>query len=75
MSTKSTILLTVRNEHWYLEGNAIYSEDAKTREAIVLEFDKIHKVETDEDGTRIIIEDDTELFNEILGKFGRKFGG
>jgi len=70
MSTKSTILLTVRNEHWYREGNAAYFEETKTQKAIVLEFDKIHRVKTDDEGTRIIIEENTELYDEIIKEFG-----
>jgi len=70
MSTRSTIILTAQNEHWYRDCNSQYNEDTKTLRGIVLEFDKIHRVETDEEGTRIIIEEDTELYNELIKLFG-----
>jgi hypothetical protein len=68
MSTKSTILLTSDNEHWYNDCNSAYYEETKTQEAIVLQIHPRHKVETDEDGTRIIIEEGTPLYNSIKGK-------
>ena len=68
MSTKATIFLTSDNEHWYRELNAMYYEETKTEYAIVLEIDPRHKVETDEDGTRIIIEEGTPLYKAICEK-------
>ena len=65
MSTKSTLLLTKDNEHWYMEGNARYYEEAKTESAIVLEFDAQHKIEHCSDGLRVIIEEGTELYNAL----------
>lgn len=66
MSTKSSLLLTKNNEHWYIELDAEYSEDAKTERCIVIEIDKMHKVETDEEGTRIIVEEGTELYKALI---------
>ena len=63
MSTKSSLLLTKDNEHWYIEGNARYYEEAKTESAIVIEFDAQHKFEHDSEGLRVIIEEGTELYN------------
>lgn len=56
MSTKSTLILTKNNEHWYKDCNA---------RCFVLEFDKKHKVEVDEEGTRIIVEPNTPLYKEL----------
>ena len=56
MSTKSTLILTQDNEHWYKDCNA---------KCFVLEFDKKHKVEVDEEGTRIIIESNTPLYEKL----------
>lgn len=67
MSTKATLLLTTDNEHWYRELNGRYYENTKTEYCIVLEIDPRHRVETDEEGTRIIIEDNTPLY-ELLNK-------
>jgi len=66
VSTRSTILLTNENEHWYRDCNGAYHEETSTEECLVLELDKRHKVEQDEDGTRIIIEEDTPLYQAIL---------
>jgi hypothetical protein len=66
MSTKCTILLTANNEHWYREQNAAYYEETKTEQAIILEIDPIHKIETTDEGTRIIIEEGTNLYKAIM---------
>jgi len=72
MSTKSTILLTSCSEHWYVQCNARYHEGTTSEYAIVLQIDKSHRIEIDEDGTEIIIEEDTPLYNEILKLFREK---
>jgi len=69
MSTKSTILLTTDSEHWYHDCNGRYYHKTKTMDCIVLEFGKQHRIETDEDGTEIIIESDTALY-KILANAG-----
>lgn len=69
MSTKSTMILTRDNEHWYKEGNGPYYEQSKTESPLVLEFDPQHKVETDEEGTRIIIEEGTPLYEDLYKIF------
>lgn len=66
MSSKATILLTKENEHWYRELNAQYEEETVSEYCIILEIGPGHKVETDEDGTRVIIEEGSPLYNEIL---------
>ena len=69
MSTKSTMILTTDNEHWYKEGNGRYYENSQTERPVVLEFDPQHKVETDEHGTRVIIEERTQLYEELYRVF------
>lgn len=69
MSTKSTMILTYDNEHWYKDCNGSYYEGTETEECIVLEIGKKHMVEQDEDGTRIIIEEGTELYKELYDIF------
>jgi hypothetical protein len=66
MSTHATLFLTKDNEHCYIEHNAPYYEECKTEQCIVLEVDPKHRVETDEEGTRIIIEEGTELYNHLI---------
>ena len=63
MSTKSTIFLTNDNEHCYIEQNAMYYENCKTETCIIIEIDPKHAVDTDHEGTRVIIEEGTELYN------------
>lgn len=72
MSSKTSILLTSDNEHWYLEANAEYYEETKTKEAIVLEIGKQHKVEITDENTRIIIEEGTDLFRQIADLYSHK---
>lgn len=65
MSSKATLFLTNANEHWYHEGNARYYEGTKAESAFVLEIAPKHKIETDEEGTFIVIEEGTELFESL----------
>lgn len=67
MSTKSTILLTNANEHWYVDCQASVWEEVTTEHAIILEIGTEHRIETDDEGTRIIIEEGTELYKAIMG--------
>lgn len=71
MSSKSTLLHT-GFEHWYTDCNSQYYDDTKENDAITIEIDKMHRVETDEEGTTIIIEKGTPLYNEIMKRFGGK---
>lgn len=71
MSTKSTILLTSDNEHWFNDCNAAYYEETKTQEAIILEISSQHKVDVYSDITRIVIEEGTPLYKSIMEKLGR----
>lgn len=72
MSTKATILLTTDNEHWYEELNAPHYEDTKTESAIVLEIDKQHKYGIGDEGIRVVIEENTELYKELMKLCGRQ---
>ena len=65
MSSKSTIILTSDNEHWYHDCQGAYFEDTSSEECIVLEFNAQHKIQRDKYGIRIIIESDTELYKSI----------
>lgn len=69
MSTKSTMILTGDNEHWYLDCNGPYYEKTKTQRCIVLELDPRHKIEQDDEGTRVIIEEGTPLYNTLENAF------
>ena len=56
MSSKSTIILTSHNEHWYRDG-FVYLEDAEgnQRSGITLEFSKANiQVESDDSEDMII---------------------
>lgn len=68
MSSKST-LLTTGIEHWYTDCQSMYYEDTKENDAIVLNFNPEHKVETDRDGTTIVIEKGTALYDALLKQF------
>ncbi|HAS55337.1 MAG TPA: hypothetical protein DCS42_15020 [Nitrospiraceae bacterium] len=72
MSTRATILLTTDNEHWYEELSASYHEETKTEYAVVLEIDRQHKYEISDEGIRVVIEEDTELYREIMKLCGRQ---
>lgn len=65
MSTKTTLILTDDNEHWYVDCNGRSYENTDTEDCLVLEFDSRHRVEENKDGTRIIIESDTPLYKMI----------
>ena len=65
MSTKSTMILTTDNEHWYKDCNGAYYENTGTKDCIVLEIDKRHRIETEEDYTRVIIEEGTPLYKAL----------
>lgn len=65
MSSKSTILLTTDNEHWYKDCNATHWEGTKAEEAIILEIGLQHTFEVTDEGLRIVIEEGTELFKEL----------
>lgn len=54
MSTKSTILLTADNEHWYYEtSEPLTDKNGKRKDAIVMEFSK--------DNVRIDLNDSQDL--------------
>ena len=65
MSTKETLIRT-DDEHWYKDNQARIWEQAKTDTVLVLEFGLEHKIEKDEQGTRVIIEEGTGLYKEIM---------
>jgi len=69
MSTRSTLLTTEDNEHWYKEGNAQFYENTKTEECLVLQFDKRHVIDNGDEGFEVIIEEGTPLYNALLNKF------
>ena len=73
MSTKSTIILTNDNEHWYEDCNGPYNQGTKSQSAIVLEFSPDHKVEQygDGQGFGVIIEGDSNLYGAIMEVIGR----
>jgi len=68
MSTKSSLLLSADNEHWYEELNARYNEDLDCDRCFVLELDGKHEIEIDEDdgSVRVIIKQDTALYKAIV---------
>jgi len=59
--------VTSDDEHWYVEQNASYNEGCATEKCIVLEIHPRYRIETDDEGTRIIIEEGTPLY-ECLNK-------
>jgi hypothetical protein len=65
MSTKSTIILTNDNEHWYNEGNEPISDN---KSAIVMEFDKKNiRIDCNDDDSLVItlINPDSEIYDFI----------
>lgn len=64
MSTKSSIILTNDNEHWYVELSQL---DAMGEPDIILEFDKKNiKIDTDDsDDLILILKPGCELYNII----------
>lgn len=59
MSTKSTIILSDANEHWYHDC---------IDDTITLEIGREHAIEIDEEGTFVTIKKGTALFNAISRK-------
>jgi len=65
MSTKSTILLSDANEHWYVE----HGDD----DNIYLEFGwgkGLHHIDTGPDGTLIVVKRGTSLHKAIIERIG-----
>jgi len=65
MSSKSTIILTNDNEHWYDECNEPISDN---KNAIVMEFDKKNiRIDVNDDDSLVItlINPDSEIYDFI----------
>ena len=64
MSTKSTVLLTDDNEHWYFDCSSVPDD-------IIIEIDKknITILEDDEDNLIISIKPNTSLYEKVYRSF------
>jgi hypothetical protein len=71
MSSKSTIIFTSDNDHWYTDCNGQYCQGSKNDDPLVLEISPVHKIETTEYGTVVLIEKGTELYTQLMEFFSR----